>query len=63
MVLFGQVIIGPPGCGKTTYCIGMKMFLNELNRKCDIINLDYSNDSLPYECSIDVRDLISLQVS
>jgi hypothetical protein len=39
------------------------MFLTELDRRCDIINLDYSNDSLPYECSIDVRDLISLQVS
>jgi hypothetical protein len=38
------------------------MFLNEINRKCDIINLDFANDKLPYQPSVDVRDLISLEV-
>lgn len=30
MVLFGQVVIGPPGAGKTTYCYGMEQFLQTL---------------------------------
>ena len=38
------------------------MFLAEIGRKCDIVNLDFANDKLPYKPSIDVRDLISLEV-
>lgn len=30
MVLFGQVVIGPPGAGKTTYCYGMEQFMQTL---------------------------------
>ncbi|CAH2068822.1 unnamed protein product [Thlaspi arvense] len=26
-MVFGQVVIGPPGSGKTTYCNGMSQFL------------------------------------
>lgn len=62
MVLFGQVVVGPPGSGKTTYCHGMNMFVAELGRKCHIVNLDFANDILPYTPSVDVRDLVSLQV-
>jgi len=61
MVFFGQVILGPPGAGKTTYCRGMQMYLTSLGRRCAIVNLDFANDSVPYECSVDVRDLISLE--
>ena len=25
--MFGQIVIGPPGSGKTTYCKAMKEFL------------------------------------
>ena len=61
MVLFGQLVIGPPGSGKTTYCHGMSMLLNEINRKTTIVNLDFANDTLPYKATIDVRDLISIE--
>ena len=61
MVLFGQIVIGPPGSGKTTYCQGMSQFVNGLGRKCCIVNLDFANDGLPYECHVDVRELISLE--
>ena len=40
----------------------MKMFIDELGRKCEIVNLDFANDTLPYIPAIDVRDLVSLQV-
>jgi GPN-loop GTPase len=38
----------------------MKQFLDELGRTCDVINLDFANDHVPYETSIDVRDLVEL---
>ena len=50
------------GSGKSTYCQGMANFLNELGRQCAVVNLDFANDSLRYEASVDVRDLISLEV-
>ena len=61
MVLFGQIVIGAPGSGKTTYCQGMSQFIRGLGRKCSVVNLDFANDALPYSCDVDVRDLISLE--
>ncbi|WCJ29243.1 GPN-loop GTPase QQT1 [Euphorbia peplus] len=59
-MVFGQVVIGPPGSGKTTYCNGMSQFLTLIGRKVAIINLDPANDSLPYECAVNIVDLIKL---
>lgn len=60
--MFGQVVIGPPGTGKSTYCHGMFQFLSAIGRKCSIVNLDPANESLPYAaCSFDIRDYISLE--
>ena len=58
---FGQVVVGPPGSGKTTYCKGMKDFLVSLGRKVAVVNLDPANESLPYEPDIDVNELINLE--
>ena len=57
---FGQLIIGPPGSGKTTYCNGMQQYLQMAGRKVAVINLDPANYALPYECSVDIADLVSL---
>jgi GPN-loop GTPase len=62
MVLFGQIVVGPAGCGKTTYCMGMQMFVEAVGRSCKVVNLDFANDSLPYTPAIDVRELVSLEV-
>eukprot|EP00891_Asterochloris_glomerata_P002985 jgi/Astpho2/2985/e_gw1.00051.152.1_t len=58
---FGQLVVGPPGSGKTTYCNGMQQFLSLMGRKTVIVNLDPANDSLPYECSVDIAALVSLE--
>ncbi|KAJ2848139.1 hypothetical protein IWW36_003476 [Coemansia brasiliensis] len=58
---FGQVVIGPPGSGKTTYCHGMNQFLNALGRKTIIVNLDPANENMPYTSAVNIEDLITLQ--
>jgi len=60
-MVFGQVVIGPPGSGKTTYCHGMRQFLTAVGRKVAVINLDPANDILPYEVDADIRSLITLE--
>ncbi|KAH7677335.1 GPN-loop GTPase 2 protein [Dioscorea alata] len=59
-MVFGQVVIGSPGSGKTTYCNGMSQFLKLIGRKVAIVNLDLANDALPYECAVNIKDLVKL---
>jgi broad-specificity NMP kinase len=44
MPKFGQIVIGPPGCGKTTYCHAMKEYYQYFNRQTLLINLDPANE-------------------
>lgn len=57
---FGQVVIGPPGSGKTTYCHGMQEFLGRIGRKVAVVNLDPANEGMPYSCAVDISELITL---
>jgi len=47
MVLYGQVVAGPPGSGKTTYCTGMQEYLRLLGRNAWVVNLDPANEVPP----------------
>ncbi|KAG7161277.1 GPN-loop GTPase 2-like, partial [Homarus americanus] len=49
-VQYGQVVLGPPGSGKTTYCQAMASLLR-----------DPANDALPYEAAIDVNELVQVE--
>lgn len=60
--LFGQIIIGPPGAGKTTYCKRMAEILTELGRRVIIVNIDPANDAnLPYKPTIDISTLVKTE--
>eukprot|EP01068_Selenidium_serpulae_P014166 Selendium_serpulae@DN6062_c0_g1_i4.p2 len=61
MVWYGQVVVGPPGSGKTTYCNAMQQMCKALNRPVIIFNLDPANDMMPFDAEIDIRDLISVE--
>ena len=56
--MFGQLVIGPCGSGKSTYCRGMKELMSGLGRHVSVVNLDPSNDELVYDCDLDIRSLI-----
>ncbi|CCF55838.1 hypothetical protein KAFR_0A04030 [Kazachstania africana CBS 2517] len=58
---FAQIVIGPPGSGKSTYCDGCSQFYGAIGRHSQIINMDPANDALSYPCSVDIRDFITLE--
>lgn len=60
-IQFGQFVIGPPGSGKSTYCSTMLDFLNNIDRKTIVINLDPANDDIPYKCAINIEELVSVE--
>lgn len=57
---FGQIVIGPPGSGKTTYCLAMKTYFTNFKRKTILINLDPANETPLANFDIDIRELINL---
>ena len=58
---FAQLVIGPPGSGKSTYCDGMHQFLSAIGRKSSVVNLDPANDHTSYPCALDIRSLVTLE--
>ncbi|XP_028040705.1 GPN-loop GTPase 2 [Bombyx mandarina] len=58
---YGQLVLGPPGAGKTTYCMKMSDMLKTLGRQVIIVNLDPANDTMNYKPDIDIRELIVLE--
>ncbi|KAK3400067.1 hypothetical protein B0T20DRAFT_407744 [Sordaria brevicollis] len=58
---FGQLVLGSPGAGKSTYCDGMHQFMGAIGRQCSVINLDPANDHTNYPCALDIRDLVTLE--
>lgn len=59
--LFGQIVVGPPGSGKSTYCKFICENFRQLGRNAKIINLDPANDCLPYKPAIDITELINVE--
>lgn len=57
---FGEIVIGSPGSGKSTYAFGKHQLFTALNRPISIVNLDPANDSVLYPCAVDISSLITL---
>lgn len=58
---FGQVVVGPPGSGKSTYCAALARHLASSGRSVAVVNLDPANDALVYEAALDVSELVGLE--
>ncbi|XP_046655734.1 GPN-loop GTPase 3-like [Daphnia pulicaria] len=55
---YAQIVIGPAGSGKSTYCTEMQRHAETARRNIHIVNLDPAAESFEYKPSIDIRDLI-----
>lgn len=51
-MLFGQIVIGAPGSGKTTFCFAVKEYLEYFGRQTIVINLDPANESSSYKVRV-----------
>ena len=60
--MFGQLVIGPPGSGKSTYCRAIAYHLSTvLKRSVIIVNLDPANERPPYDADVDVQQLVEVE--
>ena len=57
---FGQIILGPAGSGKSTYCKIMQDHAESLKRDIVVINLDPAAELFKYKCDIDIRELVTV---
>ncbi|KAK8694196.1 hypothetical protein V6N13_071752 [Hibiscus sabdariffa] len=57
---FAQLIIGPVGSGKSTYCSSLYRHCETLGRSIHIVNLDPAAENFDYPIAMDIRELISL---
>ncbi|KAF6776748.1 hypothetical protein AHF37_03715 [Paragonimus kellicotti] len=58
MPRFAQLIIGPAGCGKSTYCATLQAHCETLRRTVSIVNLDPAAEFFEYSPIADIRELI-----
>lgn len=59
MSMYGQIIIGPAGSGKSTYCSLIQSWAKNLDRNILIVNLDPAAEKLSYTPNVDIRELIN----
>jgi len=57
---YGQLVLGPAGSGKSTYCSAMVKHCQALKRKVDVVNLDPAAESFDYQPIIDIREVINI---
>ena len=56
----GQIVVGPAGTGKSTYCATMEEHCLASRRSVYLVNLDPAAELFNYNVGLDVRDLISV---
>jgi GTPase SAR1 family protein len=57
--MFGQLILGPPGSGKTSFCFAMKEIMNSTEDFPVFINLDPGNKISLTDFDINIQELIN----
>ncbi|PON63657.1 GPN-loop GTPase [Parasponia andersonii] len=58
---YAQLVIGPAGSGKSTYCSSLYRHCEAVGRTIHIINLDPAAENFDYPVAFDIRELISLE--
>ncbi|KAE8708094.1 GPN3-like protein [Hibiscus syriacus] len=57
---YAQLVIGPAGSGKSTYCSSLFQHCETLGRSIHIVNLDPAAENFNYPVAMDIRELINL---
>ncbi len=57
---WGQLVCGPPGSGKSSYCAAVCALLSRAGRPCAVVNLDPAAEAPPYAAAVSVAELISV---
>jgi GTPase SAR1 family protein len=55
-----QLVIGPAGSGKSTFCTTIQEYCQLSHRTVHVVNLDPAAETFKYEPTLDIRDLVSL---
>ncbi|TVU45395.1 hypothetical protein EJB05_04882 [Eragrostis curvula] len=58
---YAQLVIGPAGSGKSTYCSSLYDHCQTVGRSIHIVNLDPAAEHFNYPVDMDIRELISLE--
>ncbi|CAM6109943.1 unnamed protein product [Calypogeia fissa] len=61
MPRYAQLVIGPAGSGKSTYCYNLHEHCSSIGRTVHVVNLDPAADQFKYPVAVDIRELISLE--
>jgi GTPase SAR1 family protein len=59
-VNYAQLILGPAGSGKSTYCKYIQEHALAQKRIIKVINLDPAAEKFSYKCDVDIRSLINV---
>ncbi|KAI8442496.1 hypothetical protein MSG28_005985 [Choristoneura fumiferana] len=57
---YAQLIVGPAGSGKSTYCSTIVKHAADTKRIVEVVNLDPAAEHFDYEPLVDIRELIHL---
>ncbi|KAJ7309774.1 hypothetical protein JRQ81_007841 [Phrynocephalus forsythii] len=60
MPRYAQLVMGPAGSGKSTYCATMVQHCEVLNRSVQVVNLDPAAEHFDYDVMADIRELIEV---
>ncbi|CAN6478218.1 unnamed protein product [Victoria cruziana] len=58
---YAQLVIGPAGSGKSTYCASLQQHCETIGRTVHIVNLDPAAENFNYPVAMDIRELIALE--
>ncbi|XP_034934527.1 GPN-loop GTPase 3 [Chelonus insularis] len=57
---YGQLVMGPAGSGKSTYCSIIQKHAADQNKVINVVNLDPAAEYFDYNLLVDIRELIQL---